>query len=86
MPLTPLQIKFRLLEKAGSLINAAKQMSDADYSFSADQLSKVIRGTRCSGHATKIIQVRVARFLGEQEQKIWGTARKLAQAARVAKN
>lgn len=86
MPLTPLKIKYLLLEKTGSLINAAQQMSNDEYSFSADQLSKVVRGARRTGSATGIIQARVAKFLCMPEQKLWGAPRKITQRCDASKN
>jgi len=85
--MTPLEIKFAIIKESGSLVEAARKLSDEDYAFGADQLSRVIHKKRTTGSATAIIQKRVARLIGKPVGKVFGeTSRTLARAKRAGKN
>ena len=74
MKLNSRQIKASLILIAGTLEEAARQMSDDVYAFNGNQLSKVI-----NGHAdTPIIKDRLKQFLASNRAAINTASREQA--------
>lgn len=69
MPLTPIEIKTSVMLRAqGTLDKAAAEMSNDEYAFNGNQLSKVI-----NGHSTsRIIRIRLAKYLGRTVTELFG--------------
>jgi hypothetical protein len=74
MPLTPVQIKTSVMLIAGTLEQAAQEMSDDEYEFNGNQLSKVINGHS----ASRIIRIRLAKFLGKSIEELFDVQAKAA--------
>ncbi len=70
------EIKCQVLLRAVTLEKAAEEMSNDEYVFNGNQLSKVIHG-----HSTaRIIRVRLAKYLGRSVAELFGE-QETAQAA-----
>lgn len=75
MPLSPIEIKTAtMLTANGTLEKAAEEMSDDEYAFNGNQLSKVINGHS----ASRIIRVRLSKYLNKPLEELFPTAAKAA--------